>query len=1013
MPKYFRQLLTNILTAAGLGILLVVQTAFAAGSATLQGRVFDKETKQSLPGATVLIKGTSIGASTDLNGGFVIHNVPAGEQTIEVQYVGYYPFSEKVDVSPNQTIKKDFYLSATAVQGKVVVVTAQAEGQMQAINQQLASNKIVNIVSAAKIQSLPNFNAASAIGRLPGVSVVRGDGEAQKVVINGMQPQYNEVAVNGVTLASTGSDQIGVSSQGGTAGSLNNNRSVDLASVTPYMIKSIEVYKDLTPDMNANAVGGYVNMQLREAPQGFHSNLLWQSGYGQKANTYGNYRAVASASDRFFGNMLGVYVLGDAESYNRDADIMNAGYAPVTNAPLSNGYPPVKVTNVTFDRHIETRNRYGANAILDYKLPHGVIRSINMFSELVSNAQDYTQQLDYTGHGMNFGFSSGKNSVTQAVNSLEWQNDFGFMSVDVLAANTYSRNLLPPEANFQLNQTGGVAPGGISANTLPQDLTNLDTYYGNATNYLDAVSLLSSDYKENDQHYKVDFKIPLTVASNFTGFFKVGGEYRYNYITNSQNTPYAALGTGTPIQDSIVAGIRNNFSAVFDSAAGKFPSTSFTSGNSSLYNSFLNNQFGPFYWAGNSGLLNNMVNYVASNPLFSASGPLFNVHQPGGWFDGAYQTLANDYKFIDKYYAAYAMAQLNIGDLMVVGGARFEQEKGLYRVYNLVDNRDPQNQPIDTVTTYPQNHYLLPMVQAKFDKTTWLNIRYAYTQTLARPAYSEMSPHLAIDAYRRTVWGGNPNLTPGRAYNHDLIITAYSSSLGLFSVDGFYKTLKHFVYSTQYPLLSTPTPGFLDAADININGVTPEANAATFFTFVNSKYAAYVRGLGFSFETRFWYLPGPFSGLLAGINYTIMSSNATYPFIDQRTIYTTVNGLHKSVTVIVDSSVSGRLVDQPNNLMNAYVGYDYEGFSARLSFLFQGNSVSYIGNYPVTDGFTSNYFRMDVQVQQNLPLRGFQLFLDASNLNSEWNKSVQPSIGGFTNEENYGLTADIGIRYQM
>ena len=132
--------------------------------------------------------------------------------------------------------------------------------------------------------------------------------------------------MSGITLASTGSTQIGAASQGGTAGSISTDRSVDLSMITPYMIKSVQVYKSLTPDMDANAIGGFVNMQLREAPEEFKADILMQSGYTQKSGKYGNYRFVGSASDRFLDGDLGVYVLGNAESYDRDADNMNATY---------------------------------------------------------------------------------------------------------------------------------------------------------------------------------------------------------------------------------------------------------------------------------------------------------------------------------------------------------------------------------------------------------------------------------------------------------------------------------------------------------------------------------------------------------------------------------------------------------------------------------------------------------------------------------------------------------------
>ena len=116
--------------------------------------------------------------------------------------------------------------------------------------------------------------------------------------------------------------------------------------MSAYMIKTIAVYKALTPDLNANAIGGTVNMELREAPSEFHSDLLFQSGYTQKSNQYGNYRAVASVSRRFFNDNLGVYLLGNIESYDRDADNMNAGYQITKSSVGDNGYLPVRVSSV-------------------------------------------------------------------------------------------------------------------------------------------------------------------------------------------------------------------------------------------------------------------------------------------------------------------------------------------------------------------------------------------------------------------------------------------------------------------------------------------------------------------------------------------------------------------------------------------------------------------------------------------------------------------------------------------
>ncbi len=997
-------------------LLLTAQSLMATG--TIKGRVFDKATSDALPGATVLVKGTSIGASTDLNGGYTIYNAPSGAQILVVTYVGYVPASESVNVPDNETLQKDFYLVATAIQGKVVVVTAQAQGQIQAINQQLTSDKIVNVVSDAKIQELPDFNAAQAISRLPGISVTQSSGEAQKVVIRGLAPQYNEVAVSGITLASTGSAQIGATSLStlgpGFTGVINNDRSVDLTMVTPYMIKTIEVYKTLTPDMEANAIGGYVNMELREAPSGIHGDALWQSGYTQKSNTYGNYRAVASLSNRFFDEKLGVYVLGNLEQYDRSADNMNANYQTAASYLRPTGYRPVRVTNVTLNRHTETRKRYGGNLILDYRSPSGSIKSINMFSRLNSNYQDYNTTLNYNSinHDIDFYYRGANGNTDLAVNTLQLTNDFGFMSIDIRAANTYSRNHLPSSPYYQFFQNNALTNSVTGdTNIVPEDLVHFVNYGPDSTTLLGSTSLFSSDYRENDQVYKGDFKIPVSISRNVSGFFKFGGQYRYNYHMNDQNTPYISInrgGTGaTDINRQVVDSVMNYYPNLVFGRTNQLVASNFTSTDPKLMESFLNDKFGRVYWACNPSVLNWMINYISTTPSLLAPS------SAGGWFDGLYQRLPNDYKYIEKYYAAYAMAEVDLGpDLMVVGGARYEQVKGLYLAYNLLDERQPIFQNSDTVTIYPQNHYWLPMVQAKYDITDWADVRYSYTQTLARPDYTQLSPHFNISADSpHSVYAGNPKLKPAQAYNHDFLITLHSNSIGLLSIGGFYKEVHHFTYSTSYHLHSkTVYDRFgvtgLDSLNSFAPYLTSADDDATLYTFINSPYTAYVKGIETDFETRFWYLPSPLNGVVFGINYTHIWSKATYPYFDEKA----VRGV---ITQFTDSTRAGRLVYQPNDIMNSYIGYDYKGFSARVSFTFQGNSATFVGAYPEQDGFSKDYFRIDASARQMLPWEGLQLYFDANNLNSETNMAAENAIGGFTSQQYYGLTANLGIRYTL
>jgi TonB-dependent receptor len=1004
-------------------LLLFFGTSLALGAGTLKGKVFDKSTKDELPGANVVFKGTGVGASTDLSGAFIVRNAPSGEQTVVVSYLGYTPLTVTVNIPEGGALNQDFSLVATSIVGQEIVITAQAQGQLQAINQQLSSNKIVNVVSDAKIQELPDFNAAQAISRLPGVATLQSSGEANKVVIRGLAPQFSQVSVSGISLASTGSTQIGATSLGLTAGAIDQDRSVDLSMVSSYMIKSISVYKTLTPDMNADAIGGVVNMDLREAPSGFHTDVLWQSGYTNKSKQYGNYRTVLSASDRFLDGLLGVYLLGNVEQYDRASDNMSATYEIARNVVKPDGYKPVQVGYVSLTRHLETRKRYGANVILDYQLPSGSIRSVNLLSRLDAKTEDSETRLhygDFTSGNIDFNYRNGKTATDLAVNTLEFENDFGPFSANLKAANTYSRNHLPFSPYYQFRQTGGINTGGVSIeDVIPENLVKNVKYLGAQNTYLNNVNLWSSDYKENDQVYKADFKVPLSAGPDLSGYVKVGGEYRYNYRTNEQATPYlelrrgAATGSGgSLIANMVMDSIRAHFNVVYDTSAARFPAINFTSTDEDLLASFLNNKFGGILWVTSPSMIDAIVNYTRGYPQFNAAEA--GATNPGGWYDGAYQHLPNNYKYIEKYSAAYIMSELNYGpDFRVVGGVRFEQMKSLFETYNLTDGRNPLSQNVYPITRYPENHFWLPMVQAKYNIFDWLDVRYAYTQTLSRPDYHQLSPHITMSFDRLNVWAGNPRLKPAQSYNHDLQFTWHSEDIGLFSVGAFFKTISQFTYSTRYrlhvsfdPITRTTyqiPPGLDSVGSYQIGGVSPN-NGAYLNSFINSPYDAYVKGVETDLQMRLWYLPEPFNGILIGVNYTHIWSKTTYPWRDDVTLG---RGLVRSI----DSTRTGRLIYQPNDVANAYIGYDYKGFSGRISFLFQGNSVNGIGNFAEQDGFTKEYFRIDASARQMLPIEGLQVYLDLSNINERRNESAQASISGFTSEQNYGLTANLGVRF--
>ena len=241
---------------------------------SLRGTVKAADTKLPLPFANVMIVGTNNGTATDMKGKFILRNILSGEHKIKITYVGYGQKILKVIVHPNETTFINVILTPHNIQIKKVIVTAQASGQLKAINEQINAKDIINVVAPDRIQEIPEANAAEAIGRLPGISLIRSGGEGQGVVIRGLAPKYSKILVDGIQIPSTNP----------------NNRSTNISSISQYILQGISVYKTITPDMNGDATGGVINLKLTEAPSGFHFHILSEGGYNNLNKYWKNYK---------------------------------------------------------------------------------------------------------------------------------------------------------------------------------------------------------------------------------------------------------------------------------------------------------------------------------------------------------------------------------------------------------------------------------------------------------------------------------------------------------------------------------------------------------------------------------------------------------------------------------------------------------------------------------------------------------------------------------------------------
>ena len=243
-------------------LFLLGLAAPAAAQTLLHGKVLDPDGR-ALAGAAIRLEASSLSSRTSPSGDYRLPQVPAGERTIVVSYLGFADQQQNVTVPAGGELKVDFQLDRVVASESVTVLAEPIrEGTARALNQQRTAINIQNIVAADQMGRFPDPNAAEATQRIPGITVQRDQGEGRYVVVRGTEPRLNSMTLNGERIPSTEGDI----------------RNVALDVVPADLLQAIEVSKALTPDMDGDAIGGAVNLVTRKAPEGVHWGATL--GYG-------------------------------------------------------------------------------------------------------------------------------------------------------------------------------------------------------------------------------------------------------------------------------------------------------------------------------------------------------------------------------------------------------------------------------------------------------------------------------------------------------------------------------------------------------------------------------------------------------------------------------------------------------------------------------------------------------------------------------------------------------------
>ena len=714
------------------------EAVVSAKSGAIRGRVVD-EAEHTLPGASIWIPSLEEGTVSDVEGFYTLANLLPGTYVLQVTYVGYASREISVSVEAGKTTGLDIVLHE-GVELKEVSVVGAFKGQRRALNAQKNAMGVVDVVSSDQIGKFPDANIGDALKRISGINVQYDQGEARFGQVRGTSADLSSVTINGNRLPSAEGDI----------------RNVQLDLIPSDMIQTIEVNKVVTSDMDADAIGGSINLVTKGSPYRRTFSATVGSGYNMVSDK-AQLNLGLSYGDRFFKDKFGIMV---AASYQN---------APIGSDDVEFEYDRDEESGEVFLTDAETRQYY-----------------------VTRQRQSYSLSLDYDINENN------KLTFKGIYNRRhDWENRYRISFKDLdspedMSAEVETKGGSPAERNarLELQQTMDLSLGGehliakrldfdwgaswsrasedrpheryfnLKQEGLNFDIVNPGTRFPYISNpahlregewEVDQLTESDQNIYENDIKGHIDFSLDL-VKGRFSNKLKFGAKH-VTKTKHKEITVYDYAGAfeelyGSSWSAALVEQIREGYMP-----DGYYPSTDFVSNA-----------------------------YLGSLRLSDMEGEQV-LEESSGNFDAE-----------EHVSSAYVRFDQNFGPRhQLVVGLRMEATNLAYQGYNW--NIDAEEEESLVPTGRERHRYFnwLPSVLYRFDISDRLQFRASFTETLARPRYSALVPSTHINLHDMELNLGNPDLTPSLSYNFDASIDYFFESVGLVSAGIFYKRINDFI----------------------------------------------------------------------------------------------------------------------------------------------------------------------------------------------------------------------------
>lgn len=695
-------------------------TLHAQGNGRITGRVDAADTKVALPGAQITIVGSTLSTVTGEGGQFSLSRVPAGTHTLRAAYLGREPQTRQITVTANGTVDVVFTLEAVSL----TAVMVRASGQAEALSRQQHAPNIKNVVAADQMGRFPDASAPEAVQRLPGVALQRDQGEGRYVQLRGSSAATTQVTVNGEQIGSPEAD----------------SRQIALDAIPVGVLAAVEVSKAITPDMDADAIGGSVNLVTKRAGQSRTFTLEGAGGF---------------APIRSMGSGLGAMTYGDRSGDGRLGWLFSGSFAERNfgSDDIEPDYDDDDLSELEVRHYSLWRRRTGATASVDFKLND---RSTFYVNSLWSELQDQEQRRVFAHLIEDDELSYAHKNRLEKIGSFnvlaggehKLQSGIG---LDYRVGVTRSQEDTPFDREFEfLQEDVTFAPSRANPNQ-PQPNPAAGALAG--TYLFDEFTTGSTLTRNRDIVGAVNLSVPISFGSDRTGMFRLGTKLRDKHKDQSVDAFEVGLDGDDIVLGSHLGG-RNSNSGF---AAGNYDMPWRTSASDVLD---FESRFG---------------NQLDSREL-----------------DLEAQTEAFDLS--ERVIAGYAMAELQLTPrLFVLPGVRFEHTA----LESNGSEYDDESETLSARTATNSYSNLFPMFHLRYSLSEMTNIRAAFTSTIFRPNFIDLVPYRIVDG--EDIESGNPALNPTTARNYDLMVEQYDRNIGVLSVGTFFKQINNpiFVYTAD------------------------------------------------------------------------------------------------------------------------------------------------------------------------------------------------------------------------